>query len=85
MTCIAIDAMTSECGVESLAHGAWLAYQQYTDIKYIVVGDKHITEPIFKRLFRGSPACISFRHTDDIIEQSDEPLLALQTVMQMAQ
>ena len=73
---LAIDAMTSEAGVDALAMGvrlAWLADKQLT---FIVFGDTSVTRPAFNAVFT-EHSCIEFVHAEDVITHADDPVVVM--------
>ena len=78
MSRIALDAMSSECGIDSCAHGAWLAWRKNNSLQFIVYGHKPSVEPVFKRYFKNHASrVLRFMHTEEVILQSESPSLAI--------
>ena len=78
MAVIALDAMTSECGIESTAHGAWLAWQRNPSLTFVVFGHKPSIESVFNSYFKNkTKQVLEFVHTEQVILQTESPSLAV--------
>jgi glycerol-3-phosphate acyltransferase PlsX len=73
---LAIDAMTSEAGVDSIARGAWIAWQADQGLTFLVVGDTALTQPAFDAYFSGQ-TCIEYAHASDVITHADDPVVVM--------
>ena len=75
---LAIDAMTSESGVQTLAHGVWLAWQHDQHLSFVIFGDIAQTKPAFASYFGNNP-CLSFVHTSAVIAHTDDPVVVMRS------
>lgn len=75
---LAIDAMTSEAGVDALAEGVELARRADKDLSFIVFGDTSVTRPTFEAVIKNH-ACIEFIHATDVITHADDPVAVMRS------
>ncbi len=73
---LAIDAMTSEAGVDAIARGVWLAWQADQNLSFLIFGDTAVTRPAFEAHF-AEHACIEYVHASDVITHADDPVVVM--------
>ncbi|MET0605614.1 MAG: phosphate acyltransferase PlsX [Beijerinckiaceae bacterium] len=74
--CISIDAMGGDHGPEVVAPGAAIALERHPGLRFILVGDQRLIEPVLAR-HPQLAAASEIRHTEVAVSMTDKPSQAL--------